>query len=296
MVSAAAAEQAVQATLRQARLDATADLQGRQDETLEAARDRAVRLVSTARPGARSAYSRYDAAARVLREWYLSVHDATLEQNLGGPGRTPDAAAVEATAAQVGRIRTGEDPQGPLRATALLWRVAQVDADAASVATLYDLRADVPARAAAFVGRQAGVDELRGPILRHWYQRCYLEAVDARLGLLRPLEAVTQGEAREVAASVQAGRARRIIGADGVPLVTAQGTKITEADRRLAAGKTGIVPAPQPTPLDKPNRTLRHQVVHTWATAPLEKRVGWADAAGVPQAADRGRWAGRARG
>lgn len=164
---AESAAAAVQLTARQARSDFAADLQHCQEQARDAARDRARRLISTARPSARSAHSRYDAAARVLREWYLSVHDAALGQSLGAAGRAQALTGVEATAAQVGRIRTGEDPQGPLRATALVWQVARTDADAATVATLKRLRADVADRARAFVGDQVGGDELNSAILRH---------------------------------------------------------------------------------------------------------------------------------
>lgn len=283
---------AVQLTARQARSDFAADLQHCHDQARDAARDRARRLISTARPSAQSAHSRYDAAARVLREWYLSVHDAALGHSLGATGHAPGVAAVEATAAQVGRIRTGEDPQGPLRATVLVWQVASTDADAATVATLKRLRADVAHRARAFVGDQDEGDELSSAILRHWYQRCYLEAADARLGLLQPLQAVTRGEAREVAASIEARQARRIIGADGVPLVTAHGTQMTETDRRLAAGETGVVPPPsRPTPPAPPNRVLRERVVRAWTRSQATTRSAWANAAGVPQASDLMRWA-----
>ena len=127
---------------------------------------------------------------------------------------------------------------------------------------------------------------------RHWYQRCYLEAAEARLGLLQPLQTVTLGEAREVEASIEARQARRIIGADGIPLVTAHGTQMTETDRRLAAGETGVVPPPsRPTPPAPPNRILRERVVQAWARSRATIRSTWANAAGVAQASDLVRWA-----
>ena len=294
---------AVEATARQARLDADADLRRHQQQARHEARGRARRLISTARPSPRSTHSRYDAAARVLREWYLAVHEAALANSLGQASDVPDAAAVELTAAQVGRIRTGHDPQGPLRATALIWRVARADADADALAMLRAVRTGVAGQASGYVDRllHHPTDGLRGDlrsaILRHWYQRCYLQAVDADLGLLGPLGVVSQAEAHEVAASITEGRARRLIGAYGVPLLTAHGTRMTETDRKLAAGETGVVaPAARPTKALRPralrpNRPLREHVVRGWARASTATRTAWAQAAGVPHAADRPRWA-----
>ena len=279
---------AVQLIMRQAQTDAAADLHRHHERALDAARDRVCRLISTARPGAQSAHARYDAAARVLRGWYLEVHAAALDQRFGGTSAVPGSGAVDATAALIRRIRTREDPQGPLRAAAVVWRLARVDADSASVKTLKGLRAGVAKRATTTVSRVPVDDELIGAILRHWYQRCYLEAVDARLGLLAPLRTVTQAEAQEVAASVEARQARRIVGTDGVPLVTAHGTQVTQDDRRLAAGETGVVSAP--TPITSRNRILRERVVRGWASSSATTRRAWATASGVPEAADHAHW------
>lgn len=137
---------------------------------------------------------------------------------------------------------------------------------------MYDgLRAAAPHRAAAYVARHAGGDAVRGPILRHWYQRCYLAALDAEVGLQRPLQAVTAAEAREVAVSVELGRFRRIIGGDGIPLVTAHGTALTEVDRRLAAAETGVIPPPT-RPSARGNRILRLEVTSAWNQTSLQRR------------------------
>ena len=285
----------MQATARQARVDAASDLRFRRERIQAEARPRANLLIRTARPGARSAHSRYDAAARVLREWYLVVYDASAASSLGQTGKVPGPEAVEATTALVGRIRTGQDRQGPLKATALIWRVARADADAAVLATILNLRSAVPDQARVQVGRLlAGcvpAEDLRCAILRHWYQRCYLEVVDAELGLLAPLKAITPAEAHEVAASISAGQARRLIGADGVPLLTAHGTRLTGADRRLADGATGVVlPTSRPAERVCPDRSLREHVIRGWAGSSSAGRTAWARAAGVPEAADHRRW------
>lgn len=125
-----------------------------------------------------------------------------------------------------------------------------------------------------------------------WYHRCYLETIDNHLGLLEPLRAVTQGEAGEVAASIHTRRARRIIGPDGVPLITAHGTQTTEADRRLAAGETGVVPPPSPPLLpSQPNRVLRERVIQTWTRSRTATRTAWTSGARVPHATSKARWA-----
>ena len=288
MITQKAAARAVELTMRQAQADAAAGLQQHRGTALAAAREKVDRLISTARPSVQSRHARYDPAARLLREWYLDVHAAALDQGLGGPARTPGVAAVEATTARVGRIRTGADPQGPLRATAFVWRVAQTDAAGAVVAAVADLRGTVSERATLYVAGQAGVDADRSAILRHWYQRCYLAAVDAELGLQQPLRVVTAAEAREVAVSVQLARFRQLVGADGVSLVTAHGTRVTDADRRLAAGDVGVVgvaPAAGPA-----NRILRHQVTHSWRAGSPATRTDWAAAAGAVDANPLSRW------
>lgn len=286
MVTAEAALRAVELTMRRAQLDGTRDLQQGHARGLGAAQEKARRLVNTGRPGATSEHARYDPAARLLREWYLRVHTAFLDNGLGRLVPTPGAAAVEETAALVARIRTGPDPLGPFRATAYLLSVARTDATAAVLAVYEDLRSAAPDRAASYLAHQGGLDTVRGPILRHWYQRCYLATVHAELGLQQPLQAVTAAEAGEVAASVEHGQFRRIIGVDGIPLVTAHGTVLTEADRRLAAGEVRVVPPPvvelAPTYLAPLNRVLRVEVTRSWNLMSRDGRAAWAEGAGVP--------------
>lgn len=291
--------------MRQARRDAAQDLEERYQRAVETAQEKAQRIVKTARPGTRSEHARYDPAARLLRDWYLESHAGLLSHSLGRPGSGPDAAAVEATAAQVGRLRAmgysargprdqrpsarvwiaerpPTDPLGPLKATATLLRVAQTDA-ATTVRDLHeDLTAGVSGRAVAYLSQQRGIDEVRGPVLRHWYQRNYLAALDAELGLLRPLQVVTRGEVAEVAACVQHGQFRRIIGVDGVPLVTAHGTVLNDVDRRLAAGEAGVVPPPAQPVRAAGNSTLRLRVIQSWRQRGHVARAEWAAAAELP--------------
>lgn len=48
----------------------------------------------------------------------MAAHAEALHEDLGGRGRVPDVAAVERLAAEVRSVRAGDDPLGPLRATA----------------------------------------------------------------------------------------------------------------------------------------------------------------------------------
>lgn len=276
---------AVAATMQRARGDAALDVQHGRDDTLSTAQQKAHRLVTLARRG--SGHPRYDPAARLLGNWYVHVHAAALDQHLGGAERSPGIGAVEDLAAEVARVRVGRiriaDPLGPLRTSAFLWRVARTDA-ARSVVTISDrLHARVAGRSAAGIGQLDGMDEAQTAMMRHWYQRCYLAAGDTLLGSFEPLRAVTEGEAQQVAISVRSGRACRLIGADGVPLVTAHETRLTEADRRLAAGETRVVPADL-SARTVTNRALRLRVTRAWNQSSDITRAEWAAAAGVTTA------------
>jgi hypothetical protein len=151
-------------------------------------------------------------AERILRSWYTEVYTAALRAGLGERVRVPAAAEVDATATVLRRALASRDPDPPLRLAGSLYREA-VDHTAATAARLNaTLNGAAPRRAADNVAYQARTDEARTAILEHWYQRCYLATVNAQLGLLPALQAVTAAEAREVAACVEHGQARQLIG------------------------------------------------------------------------------------
>ena len=166
---------------------------------------------------------------------------------------------------------------------------ALTDATDAATSAHHTLTEAAGRRATAHLSRQAPLDQPRTAILQQWYQRCYHAAVDSQLGLLQPLQAVTAAEARQVTISVETGQPRRIIGADGIPLVTAHGTAMTAVDRRLAAGHTQVV---DPPTVQMENILLRTRVTHAWDSAVGaqawenrdNRRRNWATAAGVPTA------------
>ena len=82
--------------------------------------------------------------------------------------------------------------------------------------------------------------------------------------------------------------ARRLIGGDGLSLVTGHGTVVTPLDHDLAAGRTGLVPSPLTNPdpgehrID-PTESLRYQVTRTWAALSDADRAHWLRAVGVPR-------------
>ncbi|MBA8792854.1 hypothetical protein FHX74_000448 [Friedmanniella endophytica] len=134
-------------------------------------------------------------------------------------------------------------------------------------------------------------DELRVHVTRHWYQRCYDTIVDEMVGARHPLAAITAGEDAEVARALATGEVRRLIGRDGIPLVTAHQTVMNDLDRRLAAGETGLVP---PSIVEVRNhdgfKPLEQRVRAAWTSVDRTMRGEWlflADALPLP---DDSRW------
>jgi hypothetical protein len=86
-------------------------------------------------------------------------------------------------------------------------------------------------------------------------------------------------------------RIRRLIGRDGIPLVTAHNTLMNEIDRRLAAGETGVIPAGTDSAhSDDSLESLRVRVTRTWAELSRSERAEWLHIAGVHDAGERLGW------
>lgn len=136
----------------------------------------------------------------------------------------------------------------------------------------------------AFVpGTAAGGDLTRVHLLRQWYRRCYLDHVDSAMGLQHPLRLVTDAEAAAVAHNVATRTMRRVVDADGYSLYTAQGTMVTDVDRRLLAGDTGVVPANASAfAASRTVTTLRRAVASSWRDLSPQARRAWADRAHLP--------------
>ena len=278
--------QLVNTARNQAEAAARADLARLQSQAEEHGSIRAAQLFPAGRLTAeRTAASAR--SARILRDWYTTTFTAAVRDRLGQPTPLPEAAEIDATATALRRALGSREPDQPLRAVATLHQRALADT-AAAAASAYRTLTDTSQRRANRITHQPPLNPTQAAILEQWYQRCYRATIDSQLGLLQPLQAVTRAETREVIASVDTGQPRRIIGADGIPLVTAHGTAMTDIDRRLAAGHTQVVDSPT---IQVRNQLLRTQVIHAWNNpgGPGEweknrdaRRRTWAAAAGVP--------------
>lgn len=215
---------------------------------------------------------------RQLQAWYSRCYEAALSQSVGRPGVVlPAAGEVEQIAAHIA-ANVGAVPgrQWPLYVAAGVHHRALRDGAAAGEAVWTALRD----RAVEWSRSIAPADraDLAGQIVQQWHRRCYLGAVNEQMGLVTPLRRVTEAEIQAVIASVEAGQARRIVDQDGIPTMTAQNTRTTEIDRKLDAGRTGVVPPPPPR-LDDP--LLRRQLEQRWEIAPARSRFSLAEAGGL---------------
>ena len=210
-----------------------------------------------------------------MREWYLTSHAAFLASSLNQLAATPEAVAVAAVGNRIRRTRAGSSAPDASRVALVLLRLAKTHAATDTRDVYGALVASAPARAACYLGRRPAGDEVRTLILQHWYQRCYLAAMDAELGLQQLLQTVTSEEARQVAACLELRRFHRIIEPDGIPVVNAR----RGAGLHLAEGKVD----PATCPLRAvPAGTVRARVTDAWSQAEEAERIRWAQTAGVP--------------
>lgn len=284
-----AADHIVRLVRARAVADARRNLRSLHAQAVAAGADTAGELIATEVRGATAL--RYNNAARTLRDWYITVYTSMLDHAVGQRTQTlPDAATIEATAVAVRarQSRPSDQPRAAFLATVLIHRRACLDAIKAATGIERRLVDAAPLLAARYLsgGPADRVAVTRQQILWHWYQRCYLDTLRAELGTQVPLTAVSDAEARAVAASVHTGQARRIIGTDGYPLMTNHGTVLTDRDRRIAAGENV---SPVPAWADSSSEPLRTVITRTWAKAGPVARARWAANAGIPESSvDRG--------
>lgn len=269
--------------------DARRNLRGLHAKAVAAGAVTAGELIATEVRGATAL--RYNNAARTLRDWYITVYTSMLDHAVGQRTQTlPDAATIEATAVTVRarQSRPSDQPRAAFLATVLIHRRARLDAIEAATGIERRL-VDAASQLAAHYLSGEPADRValtRQQILRHWYQRCYLDTLRAELGTQVPLTAVSDAEARAVAATVHTGQARRIIGTDGYPLMTNHSTVLTDRDRRTAAGETLL---PVPDWAESSSEPLRTVITRTWAKAGPDARGRWAADARIPESSvDRG--------
>ena len=277
---------AASTTREQAVHDARQDLWELRRRAVEAGRDRSRRIAKTSRIDPRSGELRYNPAGRLLRDWYFHVYLNTLRRDLGEPAVTIDAQQVETTARILKELRDA-DGLAALRVVALI-RDTAVDDAAHAAAGVVDHLAGVAVRRAIrhAPADRFGGDELAIHVTRHWYQHCYDDHVHGAVRSRHPLAEVTDAQEREVATTLSSREARRIIGPDGVPLVTAQGTTFTAQDRALARGLAGLIsPITDTDHHADTKQPLGKRVTRTWAQLTDTERGQWlraADAHHIP--------------
>ena len=281
-MDASVAELVAQSTREQAVHDARNDLWELRFRAVEAGRDRSREIIKTSRIDRRTGDIRYNPAGRVLRDWYFHVYLNTLRDRLGDPAITIDAQQVENTAALLRRVRRSTGLNA-LRAVGVVRNTA-VDDAAHAAADVVDHLTGVGMRRAVLHapdGRFDG-DQVAIHVTRHWYHHCYDDHIHGATRTRQPLADITDGQEHAVARTLATGEVRRIIGDDGIPLVTAHGTILTQLDRDLAAGLTGLVsPLTSDQQISDPNTILSRRISRTWTDLGDDERALWLSRAGV---------------
>ena len=273
-------------TRDQAVHDAREDLWELRRRAVEAGRDRSRRIAKTTRIDPRNGELRYNPAGRLLRDWYFHVYLNTLRRDFGEPAVAIDAQQVETTTHILKGMRNA-DGLAALKVVALIRDTAVDDAAQAAAGVVYHLAGVAARRAVLHVADDRfGGDELAIRVTRHWYQHCYDDHVFGAVRCRHPLAEVTDAQEHEVARTLSTGEARRIIGTDGVPLITAQGTLLSLQDRALASGLAGLTsPITDMDHHADSDQPLSKRVTRTWADLHEGERAQWlraADAYRVP--------------
>lgn len=236
-----AAEAVAEALRRAAVHDARRHLAAAHLGALDSAQSHATSLVDAVVTGRRPHQRRI---ARILQDLYVQTYKATVDGELGRGLHPVLAGDVNAVATAV---RTNLGPSrvrdSALKVATVVWSRSRYDGIAAAVRAWETLDAVSAIRAGELVPGSPTLDGVRQLMLAQWYRRCYLAEARAEMGVLTPLQEVTDGEVRAVAAAWQQGEPHRLVGDDGVPLVTAHGTVTSPEDRKLDAGEVGVVEA-----------------------------------------------------
>ena len=273
------AEQAVAATQRRAHASVLRDTAQLRAHALTVAQVRADQLFPIGRQGPAGRDILTARASRILRGWYQEVYSTAVRDSLGERVAIPGVGAIDATATALRAALAERNLDPPLRLAGTLHRAALSDANAVMIKAYDTLTGAAPRRAAQHAAQYQTAGPAEAAIIQHWYQRCYLSTVDAQMGLQQPLHVVTARETAQVTASIEHRQFRQIIGADGTPLVIAQGAIMTKLEQVLAGGGPDITPPVLPS---SPNRNLRQMVTQSWNSSSPTSRATWADGAGVP--------------
>ena len=279
----AVAQSVAAGTREQAQRDAQDDLRELRRQAIEAGRERSRKIIKVSIIHEATGTLRYNAAGRLLRDWYMHVYMNSLRANLGEPAVVIDAQQVEDLTALVHRVRPDSEPLRALHAVSAMRNVAVDDAAHAAAAIVERLRAVGAERAVRHAPdvRFDG-DAVRVHVTRHWYLRCFAAHVEAATKSQQPLTAITPAEQNLVSQTLETRKIRRIIGRDGLPLFTERGTRANDVERALARGETGVVPAMVVTRATHDSSdTLRKQVRSTWSDLTVDRREQWLRLAGA---------------
>lgn len=272
----------VRGTHDQADKDALNDLRQLRMQAVEAARERSRKIIKVTLINEATGIARYNPAGRLLRDWYMHVYVNALRANLGEPAVVIDAQQVEDLAKLLRALRPLAEPIRSLQAAGLVRNLAIDDANHAAVAIVEKLRTGGAERAV----RHAPDDRFDGDVLRvhvsrHWYLRCYSARVEVATRSQQPLAGITSVEEKLVAETLTTGKARRVIGRNGLPVATAHETRLNAVDRALAAGETSVVPATVSTQIEHDGyRNLQSELRAVWADLTPDRRQQWLRLAG----------------
>lgn len=271
---------------------AAADLAKQRNRAIEAGREESRQLVKTSHIDRRTGDIRYNPTGRLLRDWYFHVYLNTLRERLGYPHVPIDTQQVEDVTALARRLAPGPAGIQALHAVSMLHHTAEDDANHATVEIVQHLHEVAAARAVAEApDHRFDSDELRVHVTRHWYQRCYLDHIESATRSQQSLAGVTDGEERQVAYVMHTGVPRRLIGRNGVPIVTLHGTLINDVDRQLAASEAGVVPGNLIIkPISGEMKRLQELVRSNWRNLRPGERRAWSLQAGVPDPGPAPHW------
>lgn len=286
------AETVARSTRERAADDARSDLKELRRQAVEAGRERSRKITKTSRIDPRTGEIRYNPAGRLLRDWYLHVYINRLRARLGEPSVAVDAQQVEDTTAMLRRLRPSAVGQYALQAVGVILDTA-IDDAAMAATNIVDKLQDVSQRRAIHESPDDRFDgdALRIEVSRHWYIRCYQDQIGRSTKSQMPLTTVTDAETAEVARVLHTRIPIRLIGDDGIPLITAHGTLMTEVDRQLAWGGTHLVSSvtgrlSHTDPLE----SLGSRLPREWNSLDETAREHWLDRAGAGRARSSSAW------
>ncbi|MFC7620683.1 hypothetical protein [Microlunatus sp. GCM10028923] len=255
------------------------------------------RLLESARIAGRTralqiwpARSRDSWTIQALRTCYGDTYETNLANAIFDETTKLDTAHTERLTAQIA-TRTGIDGRGALEAVAIVQRMAAEDGVTAVAGMRHLAQCCGIGRALELISDHNG-DPIRLQLMRHWFLRCFHDAIDhALLGDQRePEQAVSRAEAHEVARMIATGKTHQLIGPDQLPLITAHGTQRDDLDRRLQNGENGaIAPYASEDPPLSPEAYISRAAA-AWARASRQDRQTWLNSRGLPVTAQSLTW------